>query len=402
MHLNAPIVETGARPAIHGRNGHGHHKVVDYSLHGLVTLRLIDPPKSATAKLVKLLGQSVGTPSPEPDITVRFVDSLPVEGDLRYIGLHSAAFDAAHFYVVDEDGSRARIDFEALGGPCEIVCERGVSAVPLLIPIVGLTLLARGYVLLHSGAFVYGGVGVLVTGWEKGGKTETLLPFMQAGADYMSDEWTIVSPGDGLIRGVSAMTQVWSWHFRQLPEFWARIPAADRFRIRVLRAYQAVYTRTPGWLRPRGLIGGWFEKLSTDGGVPLLGQSRSAPERLFGDRIRREPARLERLFFATMKPGDPASGTIEVLPVEPDEIARRMVASLAYERRALIQAYEQFRFAFPGRSNALLDSSRERELALLEKAFSGITAYEVRHPYPVRLGAMRQAMMPYVQPEQHS
>ena len=345
---------------------------------------------------MKLLGQSVGTPSSEPDITVRFVEHLPVEGELRYIGLHSAAFDAAHFYCVEDNGARTRVDFEQLGGPCEIVCEHGVSAVPLLVPMVGLALLAKGSVLLHSGAFVYDGVGVLVTGWEKGGKTETLLPFMQAGAYYMSDEWTIVSPDEGLIRGVSAMTQMWSWHLRQLPEFWARIPAADRLRIRIMRAYQAMYQWVPRWARPRGLIGSWFDKLGADGGVPLLGQSRSAPERLFRDHIRREPAKLERLFFATMKPGDQATGSIEILPVEPDEIARRMVSSLAYERRILMNTYQQFRFAFPERSNALLESTREREQALLDKAFSGVTAHEIRHPYPVRLGALRQAVMPYI------
>ncbi len=61
---------------------------------------------------------------------------------------------------------------------CEIVCERGRARVPLLTANVNLVVLGNGALPLHAAAFRFDGTGVLVTGWSKGGKTETLLAFM--------------------------------------------------------------------------------------------------------------------------------------------------------------------------------------------------------------------------------
>jgi hypothetical protein len=385
------IIET---PTIETRNNHRiaqGRNVVDYSVHGLITIRLVDAPSSAVKAIERIMGKSQGEPSDEPDILIRFVDKMPVSGQLRYIGLNDAAFDSENFYRVDEGGRLIRIDFETLGDPCEIVCEQGVSIVPHMVQILGLRLLNKGYVLLHSGAFVYKGTGVLVTGWEKGGKTETLLPFMAAGARYLSDEWTIVSAEDGTLWGLTGMTQVWSWHLRYLPQFWARIKPFDRFRIRMVRLYQVIYRALPAGLRGRGIFAQWFYRLSLEGGVALVGQSRSAPELLFRDQIWQGPAPMDRLFLATL-----GQGETRILPVDPDEIAHRMVSSLAYERRTLWHAYQQFRFAFPERRNDLLESSREREMDCLLQAFGGRSAFEIRHPYPVDLPALFRAVVPYI------
>jgi hypothetical protein len=372
------------------------HRVTDYSLHGLVTIRLVDAPPSALKAIVRVMGKSQGTPATEPDIVIRYVDSMPVDGELRYIGLNAAAFDRAHFYRVDERGGLIRFDFEALGGPLEILCERGVSSVPHLVQIVGLRLLQQGYVLLHSGAFVYEGVGVLVTGWEKGGKTETLLPFMANGAQYLSDEWTIVSAVEGRLWGLTGMTQMWSWHLRYMPAFWARITPFDRFRIRMMRLYQRAYNALPEAMRGRdGFLAGKFHRLSLEGGVPLLGQVRAAPEMVFRGQLWQGAAGLDRLFLASL--GD---GETRILPADGRDIAERMAASLAYERRTLWVAYEQFRFAFPERTNAVLESAREREQDLLLQVFSGRAAHEIRHPYPVDLPALYRAVVPYVRGEQ--
>ena len=366
--------------------------IVDYSVHGLVTIRLVDAPQSALRNIERIMGKSQGEPAANPDITVKFTDDLPVYGELRFIGLNDAAFDNKHFYVLDKHGHRTLIDFSMLGERCEILCERGTSIVPHLVQILGLRLLHKGYVLLHSAAFVYNNVGVLVTGWEKGGKTETLLPFMAAGAKYLSDEWTIVSAEDSKLWGLTGMTQVWSWHFRHLPTLWQRITASDRFRIRMMRIYQAVYNALPRPLRGYGLIGDWLRQLSLEGGFPLLGQSRSAPERIFDNQLWQGSASLDRLFLASMN-----GSTTRIMDADPDEAARRMVASLEYERRNLWIAYQKYRFAFPERNNGLMDSARECQLSLLRDAFGGKQAYEIRHPYPVTLSEIYEKVLPYIE-----
>ena len=367
--------------------------IVDHVVHDLVTIRLVSPPGSVIDQLRCALGPSRGSPARDADITLMFVDDLPVRGQLRFLGLNQAAFDDNAFYVVDARGRRIQIDFESLGDRCDLLCERGVAAVPFLHALVSLCLLAKGHVLFHSSGFLYEEKATLVAGWQKGGKTEMLLAFMAAGGTYLSDEWTIVSPDDGTVRGLPGVAQVWDWQFRCLPEYWSRIRRSDRFRLRTVRAYQRVYRRVPDgvWMRLPGA--GFLHRLSLEGGVAELGQARVSPEVLFHDRISEAPVRVERLFFATV-----ARGKTSVLPIDSREVADRMAASLAYERRALDAAYHQFRFAFPRRRSELLAGAVDRERGLLKKAFSGASAYEVRHPYPVSLNELYDVTLPYVIP----
>ena len=162
--------------------------------------------------------------------------------------------------------------------------------------------------LLHAASFVHRGHGVLVTGWQKGGKTETLL-----------------------------------------------------------------------------------REISTVGGGPWQAVDRIPPAQLFGERVWRGRAPLDRVFLPVL--GQDAS--ITVVPTDAKTVARRMVSSLEYERRALTTAYQQFRFAFPNRVCPALETLRERELALLVDALDDLAAYELRHPYPVDLHVLYDAADPY-------
>jgi hypothetical protein len=84
-----------------------------------------------------------------------------------------------------------------------------------------------------------------------------------------------------------------------------------------------------------------------------------------------------------------------VTPIDPDEVARRMVPCLAYERRALLAAYDRFRFAFPERRNEFLESAGEEESRLLSHALEGKLSFEIRHRYPTRLSELYDAARPF-------
>src|SRR5918997_82180 len=72
----------------------------------------------------------------------------------------------------------------------------------IVIRFVNLTALAKGALPLHAAAFTYRGTGVVVTGWAKGGKTETLLGFMAAGAEYVGDEWVYLDANGRHVHGI--------------------------------------------------------------------------------------------------------------------------------------------------------------------------------------------------------
>lgn len=361
--------------------------VTDHDVHGLVRVRLDGAPRPVRDWVARELGAPARAPEGEPEVVIRFVDELPVTGPLRLLGLHRAGFDDESFYLVDTRGRRTRVDVARLGERSEFVCERGVDRIPLLIPALGLHLLRRDHVLLHAASFVYRGRGVLVTGWQKGGKTETLLPFMAAGADYVSDEWTIVGGDRAGMYGCSGIARVWDWHLRQLPGYWARIQPQQRARLRAWRLYQRLHHAVPGLDRLPGRPGRALRRLATDGAWAWQGVGPVDPPALFGAHVWQGRAPLDRVLLPVVVRDE---GT-QVLPLDPAEVAQRMVSSLAFERAALTTAYQEFRFAFPDRTNRLLETARERELHLLTRAFADVPAFEVRHPYPVRLQELHEA-----------
>lgn len=359
----------------------GDPRVVDHDVHGLVGIRLVDPPPGAVDSVAGDLGPSTAARlAREPDIVVTFAESVPFTSRPRYLDGGAAAYDDAHFYLADQRDSHVRVDFVTLGGQSAIVAPRSTTAIPLLVPIVALHLLHRDHVLLHSSAFRYQGVTTLVAGWKKGGKTEILLPFLANGAEYLSDEWTIVSAA-GTVRGLSADLHIWNWHAEQFPEIWSRLPLSARRRFRALRHYQRLAARSRRLSAHQGLLARQLARVARVGGAASVGQVRMAPEDLFDGRVCHEETDIGRLLLAGVGPA-----TVDVRRVEPRLVAGRMVASLAFERLALLTAYDQFRFAFPDRRNELIESARDRELEILSRAFAGRPAYEVVHPYPMRLG----------------
>src|SRR5207247_6057089 len=64
-----------------GRQNH-----LDYDVHGLVGIRLVDPSPTDAAAVARQLGPLESPLSRKPDIIVRFVKHLPT-ARLRYLGL---------------------------------------------------------------------------------------------------------------------------------------------------------------------------------------------------------------------------------------------------------------------------------------------------------------------------
>jgi hypothetical protein len=86
---------------------------------------------------------------------------------------------------------------------------------------------------------------------------------------------------------------------------------------------------------------------------------------------------------------------IRVEATDPQEIARRMVASNWYEQQPLVTTYMAYRFAFPERRNDFMERAQSLQSEILASALAGKVAYTVSHPYPVSLPALYAAMRPH-------
>lgn len=364
--------------------------IVDFNLHDLVGIRLLDPRPGDVRALTRQLGPIQRPLSAPPDLVIRFVEHMPAVGTLRTLGMGEAAFSDAEFFVLrskHKAQARVRLALDQPGaGPCEIVCESGLPAIPLLIPLINLTMVAKGILPLHAAAFTYNGVGVVATGWSKGGKTEALLAFMRHGAHYVGDEWVYLPADDRRALGIPEPIRVWDWYLRQLPDLRARLSRGDRWRLGVLRGIAALHQRLPAIVP--GRLARFLERQRyTD----------LDPRAIFPAERCALTGRFERLFWMVTHDAP----TIEVSPVSAQEIAGRMIHSLLYEWLPFMSWYRMYRFAFPGARNELIETLETRLTALLGEALVGKDAYTVAHSYPVDLTALFAAMQPLVENGAH-
>jgi hypothetical protein len=355
-------------------------EAIDYDIHGLAGVRLVGATARDAAAVDRQLGPIRKPLDRDPDVVVRFVDTLDTSGPVRLLGVDDAGFTDDAFLVLrsrHKARARVRIPLERIGGRCELVCERGLPAVPLLVAIINLTVLAGGALPLHASAFIHEGRGVVVTGWSKGGKTEAVLAFMTRGASFVGDEWVYVQPDGASVHGIPEPLRLWEWQLRQVPELRGALRGRDRARLDAFKAATDMLRRSEHMRRLSALLSG---QLHAD--VP--------PHDLFPWERVALSGPFDRLFLL----GSWEEDRIESHPIEPAAVAARMAFSLQHERAPLISAYEQFRFAFPDLRNPVLEEAAERERALLERVLAGKTAYAVDHPYPVDLAALFDVMAP--------
>jgi hypothetical protein len=357
-------------------------EVLDFDLHGLVAIRLVGATPGDAEAVARQLGPLQAVVDREPDLVIRFVEGLERSARVRHIGLDDAGFTDDAFLLLrskHKSPARVKIDFSELGGPAEIVCERGLAAVPLLIPILNMTLLGKGVLPLHASAFVHEGIGVVATGWSKGGKTEALLAFASHGAEYVGDEWVYI-PGDGgRVFGIPEPIRMWRWQLQQLPQYERLIGRGERARLRALDALQggaSAWRRGPAG-RARALL---KRQLYVD----------VDPQRLFG-RLGSMAAPFDRLFLLVGH----EQQDVTVERIDPSEVARRMVFSLQHENLELTAAYLKYRFAFPESSSDLLERAASLQRDALLQVLADKPAFVVHHPYPVSLDGLFGAMHGY-------
>ena len=361
-------------------------KHVDFDFHGLAGIRLIDASAADVAAVKRQLGLADSPLNRDPDVSIRFVDRLPGSSPICYVGLDEAGFTDDSFFVLrgkHKSRTKVQIPFDQLGNACEILCERGVLEVPLLIPILNLTILARGALPLHASALTYEGTGVLAMGWSKGGKTEVLLACMASGATYVGDEWVYLD-GDAMY-GVPQPIRVWNWHLRDLPRYRKCLKRSERLRLQctglLAKATGAVSSR-----RRRFSLGTMGNRVRNLVAKQLYVDV--APQTLFGEAACALEGVPDKILFVASH----ESPEVIVRPVDPLEVAKRMVFSLQEEQRVLTSYYWRFRFAFPDASNELLENSMQMQSDLLSRMLKGKEAVELLHPYPVDLTTLRQAV----------
>lgn len=370
------------------------NKTYDFDLHSIVGIRLVNATPGDLAAVKRQLGPIQSTLTRDPDIVIRFVDRLPLSSSVRYIGVEDAGFTDDAFLILRgkyETNIKVQIPFDQIGSrQCEIVCESGVPAVPLLIAIINLTALSKGILPLHASALLYNGKGILITGWSKGGKTETLLAFAANGAQYIGDEWIYLSAGAQQMYGIPEPTRIWYWHLQEMARYQAMVKRKDLLRLRALNSLATTLERLG--TSPLGRRAGYRQVLKRF--TALVKRQlyvQLPPEKLFGQRPDKTDISPEKIFFVVShdKPD------VIIQQIDPKEVAERIVFSLQEERMEFLSYYFKYRFAFPECPNPLIDQAEEIQRKLVLKAFAGKAAYAIYHPYPFSIPSLFDMIRPY-------
>ncbi|HKW62494.1 MAG TPA: hypothetical protein VJN89_08125 [Candidatus Acidoferrum sp.] len=362
---------------------------IDFDIHGLIGIRLIDPSSGDFEGVSKLLGPPSKPSLTTPEITVRFVEDLSVPG-LKFLGSDDYGFKDQRFYLLQRGTGnvQAWIPFDHIGEGCEIVCRRGTGSVPLLMAIIGLTALKRGHVPLHASALVYNGVGILMAGWAHCGKTAALLGFASKGAEFVGEEFVLLNGSGERMHGLVRPLELTQWHFASLAHVRRAVSLRNRCAFRGMGVLHALQKAILGERTQSSLVSRSLHRVSVafeDRLRPLI-----APSAFFGDRVRSSGASVDKIFLFVSHEDE----KIEVRQFTPCEMASYLAVLVQYQLTPLLLPYVAYRFAFPGQRNEFLERVGECSLASLTHALRGKENYMVRLPYPHSFPKLFRAIQP--------
>lgn len=363
---------------------------IDYDIHGVVGLRLINASERARRAVAKQIGEPGNPLERKPDIEIRFTDQIPAPG-MIFLGLDAAAFDQNAFYVLKSSKARckAQIPFEDIGQrKLVITCEQELKSVPLLIALINMTLLSKGCLPLHASTFFFRDRVSLVTGWAKGGKTEALLSFAKHGAGYIADEWTIVDNARQEVFGICEPIRLWDWQLRHVPELRKKVAWKKRMLFKCIHGVNALGRAIAASPLRRSALADLFRE-----SLPAINRQLNVllhPREIFGGRLR-DAGTVDSVFLIMSHD----SPDVSVTPCDTAEVVERMISSNQYELLPFWEYYYAFKFAFPDRENSFLETVRDSQYRLLSSAFDGIASYRVLHPYPVELERLFEEMRSY-------
>jgi hypothetical protein len=359
---------------------------VDFDVRGLIGVRLLDGSESDVASVRRQLGSSTGALGRIPDVVIRFVEQLPLQG-ATLVASRGSAFTEEGFLIVQEpkSGLKAQIPLWELGGPCEIVCESGVRSVPLLMDAVKLASLKKGLVPLPAAAFEHEGVGVLVAGGPRSGKTTSMLAFARHGGLFVADDLAFVRSDGREMFGLDTAVTVAASQLAELPGAGAALSPRERGRLGLYQRLDSVRRwaaedAPEGSLRARlseRVAGPLSEKLLLD----------CRPAALFGEAV--VPSSEPRQVFLTLGHDAP---DIRVKGVTSEELVDRVANLLQADDLPLLSRHLDYRMAALGQPHAFIDGAHELRRSLLERAFAGKEAFVIRRPPGVHLEALFRAM----------
>lgn len=352
---------------------------VDFDLNGIVGLRLINPSDDDVNIINKKFEIVPENLTYNPDLVISYVKKMELS-DLTFIGLNTAGYNKDGFFVLSngKDDVKLKIPFEDIGfKQVNLICESGSPDIPLLNHIINFIYLSKGILPLHATSFEYNGLGALVMGWAKGGKTESLFSFVKNGAKFVSDEVSLISENGIEILGLKIPLCIWDWQFDEIRDLMPKVSLKTRLFFKFIHMFD--------WINKHlhiGLLNKALPLLKTQLNIKVL------PAKIFNSDSILSKTNLDIVILAMSHNSD----EIIVEPATTQEVIDRMISSQEFERDYFQKYYNIFKFAFPNLRNEFLENINTLQYSLMEKALSNKKTFIVKHPYPVSFDKLFSGM----------
>ncbi|MBA2631065.1 MAG: hypothetical protein H0U84_08615 [Thermoleophilaceae bacterium] len=251
---------------------------------------------------------------------------------------------------------------------------------PVVRPALQIAMLAGQSTALHASSVELDGGGLAIAGWSESGKTETALAFMEDGARFISDKWTVLGP-DGTLSAFPIGVGVRRWVLSHLPRLRSSLAPAARSRLAVARLASVAGSAlrlTP----PRAGGSVQLARELAERAVSLAERVPVTPRELrsaYGQE--HEPTLSAPLRAVVVLTTAPGPGVVAE-PADPVWAAERMVRSAAFERAPYFGLQERACYAFPGRDRGTREEVVALERDLLERALRATTVIGVHAPFP--------------------
>ncbi|MCB1179086.1 MAG: hypothetical protein H6627_07720 [Calditrichae bacterium] len=353
---------------------------IDYDIHGIVGIRLINPTQTDADFIDDKLNKFRKNLERDPDIVFSFKENLDL-GPFNYLGL-DALFTEDSFYAVSKkENLKIKIPFDTIGDKSEFIVESGSYDIPWLFDIINLTFLKKKFIPMHSTAFMMNNSGIMVIGWSKGGKTESLMAFANHNAHYVGDEWIMLSGDGSKMYGIPVPICLWEWQFEHIPKLLPKIGIQRKILFKGIHFLNYIHKLIKKSALERSFIASIFNKALPPFNKQL--NIRVTPEKIFQER-QKSSANLDKIILSFSH----NSHDYKLIESDYKELAKHAFYSNTYEQSEFLNMYRAYKFAFPEGKNDFLENINEFQYSLIMEAFKNKETYKFFHPYPLKFEDM--------------
>lgn len=331
----------------------------------LVKIKLVGDVDSAILNYVKSeygYFQADDIPDDLIDISIEFTKDCTEQGN--YINMRPpVGYDDRGVFFHDPKYHITRVDFNKFGQKdCVMTCDYDFNPhffAIIMEYVIHFYMLARNASLCHSSCLKVNDRVILFPAWRNVGKTNLLISFLNEGAGYIADDWSVVL-NDGRVQSLPKRLNLLFYNFEKHKDLLRNTPSSFKALVEfVMRSKAGEYDLNDDVVRT----------------LENQARMRISPYELFNQTPQNGPEPIDYVFLLKKVMGNSVKPTI--CRISREQLVNSINAILEFEQSYFHLAYTVFK-AQTGNTNEILENYRRCNSDILKGAFSGVSnIYEV-------------------------